>query len=293
MGRRFEYLRPETVQEACELKARYGLGSRCIAGGTDLLLQWRNGEVDFGYCIDLTFVSGLGHYEKTSDGMHIGALTTLSALENGIGTDTRMPCIANAAKQMCTPQIRNFATVGGNVCNASPAADLPVLFVALGASAKLLGTAGERNIPLEDLFKGVNETCLEEDEILAEIRIPLARHRTAPSFRRAGRSVVDVAQVSVAASIGIDTSGVIADAKIALGAVAPTPIRSRTAEEALLGCELAGVNEQLIEKVSGLAASDARPISDLRGSSEYRRYMVGVLVKRSIEACVSELGGRP
>ena len=202
-----------------------------------------------------------------------------------------MTCMRDVATQMCTPQIRTFATVGGNVSHASPSADLSVLFVALDAEAKIRGVSGERTVAMKDFFKGVNKTVLRKDEMLVEIRVPVPDLKVAPSFRRVTRTVIDLAQVNTAVCLRADAGGVIADARIALGAVAPVPMRSETAERMLVGLEASKIKQDLIEKVSRQAASDTKPITDIRASAAYRREVSKVLVRRSIEESIQKLQG--
>jgi CO/xanthine dehydrogenase FAD-binding subunit len=291
MGKRFNYIRPRTYEEACEIKSKYASEARCLAGGTDLILQWRRGEIEFGYALDLTFIPNLRYFKTVGDVIRIGALTTLSNLENKASEDQLRSCISEVARKMCTPQLRTFATVGGNLCNASPAADLSVLLIALGAETVLMSSSGDRIIPVEDLFIGVNETMLKEDEILKEVRIPLPSSNFASSFKRTGRTVVDIAQVNAATFIRVNDDGAIAEARISLGAVAPIPIRSRAAEEILLGVEVQSIQEAVIEVASNRAVTDTKPITDLRGSAEYRRHISRVLVKRSIEEAIQKING--
>ena len=287
----FKYIRPLTSGEACQLKTRYKGTARCLAGGSDLLLQWRRGEAVFDYCIDLTFISDLKYYECTNKDLRIGALTTLADLENAEALNSYMACIKAAVKQMCTPQLRTLATVGGNLCNASPAADLAVLFLAMGAEVKILGSSSERQIPLEVFFIGVNKTKLGDDEILTDVRIPLPTQKTGVSFSRVGRTVVDIAQVNAAVCITVGSDGVVGDAKIVLGAVAPTPIRSKAAEKILLGLKTTAIGDDVIERAAVTAAADGKPISDIRASAEYRSYISKVLVRRSIEDSIRSING--
>ncbi|UCD79024.1 MAG: xanthine dehydrogenase family protein subunit M [Desulfobacterales bacterium] len=291
MTKRFEYLRPSTPKEACELKAQNGKLARFLAGGTDLLLDWRRGKTDFKYCIDLTFISDLKYIKQTPNEVSIGTLTTLASLENANKGNGLTAALSNTASQMCTPQIRSFATVGGNLCNASPASDLPVMFMALDGQVKILGVSGERTIALEDFFKGVNGTALKEDEMLTEIIVPKPALKTASAYRRATRLVVDCNQTNVAVSLSADDAGVVKEARIVLGAVAPVPMRAKAAEKMLLNLEVSKIDKELLEKTSSQASLETKPISDLRASADYRREISRVLVRRCIEESIQKLGG--
>lgn len=291
MKGRFEYLRPSTLREACELKVRYGAAARFLAGGTDLLLAWRRGKADFRYCIDLTFLPDLRYVQNDAKKLRIGALTTLAGLENASGTNGFVACLRRAVQQMCTPQLRTFATVGGNLSNASPAADLAVVFVAFGAQFRILGTKGEREVAAEEFFRGVNQTALADGELLVEVTVPMPEGTTGCGFSRVSRSVVDIAQANAAVCLTVGPDGTVANARVALGAVAPVPVRSREAEEILLGAMLSRVDPAVVDQAGRQAASDTRPISDMRASADYRREVSRVLVKRALEQALATVRG--
>jgi carbon-monoxide dehydrogenase medium subunit len=240
--------------------------------------------------LDLTFIPELKYIQNIKKELCIGALTTLAHLEDAVEGNSLKACIRNTVSRMCTPQLRNLATVGGNLCNASPAADLSVLFVALGAQAQILGKSGERSISLEDFFRGVNETVLADDEILTGIRVPLPAFRTGHSFNRVTRTVIDMAQVNTAVSLAVDATRIV-DVKIILGAVAPVPIRAKTAEQMFVGLEISQVDQGLIEMASNQAVTEIKPVSDIRASAAYRRQVSKVLVRRSIEESIRNLNG--
>jgi carbon-monoxide dehydrogenase medium subunit len=291
MTKRFEYLRPSTPKEACEIKAQHGQMARYLAGGTDLLLDWRRGDAVFNYCIDLSFISDLRYIKQTQKELCVGTLATLASLENADKGNGLTAALSNTASQMCTPQIRTFATVGGNLCNASPASDLPVMFIALDGQAKILGVSGERTVAVEDFFKGVNQNVLKEDEMLTEIIVPLPELKTASAYRRATRLVVDCNQTNAAVSLSVDAGAVVNEARIVLGAVAPVPMRAKAAEKMILGQEVSKIDQDLIEKICSQAASETKPITDLRGSADYRREISRVLVRRCLEESIQKLGG--
>jgi carbon-monoxide dehydrogenase medium subunit len=216
-------------------------------------------------------------------------MTTLAQLEQYRADGNLMDCIHRAVRTMCTPQLRSYATVGGNLCNASPAADLSVLFVALGGSAIIRGKTGERSIDLTDFFKDVNKTALRGEEMLTAVHIPIPGVNNSPSFARVSRTVVDIAQVNSAVCLGVDSTGRVKEARISLGAVAPTPIRSEAAETLLRGQEVSTINEALIDKVGDQARAEAKPISDIRGTADFRKQIIGVLVKRCIAESIGKL----
>jgi carbon-monoxide dehydrogenase medium subunit len=192
---------------------------------------------------------------------------------------------------MCTKQTRTIATVGGNMCHASPSADLTPPFVAMGALAKMLGPNGERDVPLEDFHLGVNQTALAEDEILTEITIPDVSDKVAASYNRVARTVVDIALVSSAVCLKLNGSGEIERAGVALGAVAPSVLRVPDAEEILVGSTLQKTANGLAVDAGEKASRAAMAITDIRASKEYRTDMIAVLTERAVRRCAEILGG--
>lgn len=288
--RTFDYLRPTTVDEACELKARHGRTAQFIAGGTDLLTEHRRGNVDMAVCIDLTFIPDLGCFTWEDD-IRIGALATLAELTKAEPGDDHphAACVSSTAARMGTPQLRTIATVGGNVCHASPCADMAVVMTALGAEATLCSVRGTRTLPMDEFFQGVNQTGLTEDELLTELRVPVGASRAAARYLRAARTSVDLAQASAAVCLTTDDGSTVAGARVAIGACAPVPVSSKAASEILLGLSLAEPNKEAIELAAGRAEWETSPICDIRGSDEYRREVSKVLVRRAIEGCISDL----
>lgn len=291
MRHKFEYLRPKTIGEAIEMKAHYGHKAVYLAGGTDLLLQWQNGATNFTHCVDITFITELRYLERTQKEIRIGAMATLSDLEDSGEDDNFLASFSNTARLMCTRQMRNYASVGGNLCNASPAADLSVLFIGLGAEVVIRGHSGERNCNVEDFFTGVNQTILKEDEMLVEVHVPVPAQKVGSSFKRAGKTIVDIAQASAASSIFLGPNGEVEDSRIALGAVAPVALRARTGEKALKGARLSDLTNGLLDEVGSQAVLDSRPITDVRASADYRKYISKVLVKRSLQDAVQVIQG--
>lgn len=287
MRKHFKYLRPATPAEAVEMKASYGDRSRFWAGGTDLLLQWQRDEVDLDYCIDLSFTSGLDRLERVNGDLRIGATASLAWLERAGDMHPLAAYLASVAKVMCTPQTRTLATVGGNLCNASPAADLAPPLLVLDGEARILGSNGERTVALAEFFTGVNTTVLDEDELLLDVSVPLEPARQT-GFGRVGRTVVDIALVVAAASLSSNGDGKIGAARIAIGSVAPTPIRAREAEELLVGADVAEL-DGLLGEAAVRAAAVTEPISDVRTTAAYRKEVSRVLVERSLADAVSKL----
>jgi len=283
----FEYLRPASVDEAVELKARHGAGAMYWAGGTDLMLDWNRRLVEPDRCIDLTHVPELDHIVVGKHVARIGAMASLADLERA----REHPLVAflgDVAEVMCTPQTRTLATVGGNLCHASPSADLAAPLLVLDAVARVRGARGERTVPLEELFAGVKRTSLEPDELLLEVSFPLDTGRRA-AFARVARTVVDIALVIAAASLTVDDGGRIRQARVALGSVATIPFRARDAEELLVGANALALSEELVGDAARRAADAASPIDDVRAGAAYRTEISRVLVRRALREVALKL----
>lgn len=280
-----EYHRPNNFREAAWLLSRFGKKAKVIAGGTDLLVK-KPSEVE---CLVDVASLDLDYIRKDEDGIHIGAATTLDSIENSpILSPGVYAVLSEAASNVATPTVRNMATIGGNICNASPAADLTLALMALDANLRTVGLNGSRILPIGNFFEDVNKTKLEEDELLVEVQIPLSSENTGASFMklRHHQTSVDIAIVNVAAKLTC-SDDLCEVARIALGAVAKTPIYAKKAEELLTRKKL---DEKLIQKAAETAAEEAKPIDDLRASAGYRKRMVWVLVKRALEVSVRRCG---
>ena len=279
---RFDHLESKTVEEACSLLSKHKGKAKVIAGGTDLLPAMRNREVTPAYIINVRSIPNLDYIHYTdAEGLKIGALATLYDIESSPIIREKFPMVADAAAKIGTPQVRNMGTIGGNLCNAAPSADTAPPLIGLEAKAKINGPNRERVIALEEFFIGPGENALQADEILTEIQIPNPPpHTRGVYLKLPARTMVDLAVVGVAVVVTLDDKErSIVDAKIVLGAVAPTPVRARQAEGIIKG---KAISRELIEKAAEAAAGEAKPISDLRGSASYRKEMVNTLTKRAI-----------
>ena len=290
---KFQYLRPASIDEACALKARHRSSAQFIAGGTDLLLEWRREAVAFDYCIDLTHISELRCLGVSQDEIAIGPLSTLAEITEAEGGGPLLACLSRAAKCMCTPQLRSTATIGGNICHASPCADMAVLLTCFDASATLRSVSGERSVSMGEFFAGVNETVLGVEELLTGISIPVPAARTEAAFGRATRVSTDLAQASAAVRISTHDDVTVSAAEIVIGACAPVPVLSRAAGELLVGMNLAHPDRATIETAAARAERETSPISDVRCSDEYRREVSKVLVRRAIDEAVGRLKAVP
>lgn len=283
---RFDYLEPRTAEEAVSLLSKYDGEARLIAGGTDLMNLIRTKIIRPKYVVDLGHIPGLDYVKYDDKGdLSVGTLTTLRTLEMSADVKQRHPVISQAAGQLGSMAIRNVGTIGGNLCHASPAADTAPSLMALGARVKILGPAGERTVAIEDLFAGPGKTILERGEMLVEIQVPSMSPRARGVYmKHAARGAADLAIVGVAVIATLD-GGRCQNAKIALGAVAPTPMRARNAERVL---EAQEPDDTLIENAAQAASDESRPITDLRASADYRREMVKVFTQWAIRKVIPE-----
>ena len=280
-----EYHRPSNLQEATWLLSSFGKKARLIAGGTDLLVT-KPPEVE---CLIDVASLDLNYIRKDEDGIHIGAATTLDLIERSpMLSAGPYVVLSEAASNMATPTIRNMATIGGNICNASPAADLSLALMVLGSAVKIYGLGGIRILPVGEFFEDVNKTTLNEDELLVEVHIPLSSGDTGASFLKLRRhqTAIDLAVVNVAAKLTC-SGNLCEDARIALGAVAKRPVYAEKAERLLTG---KGLDGKLIQEAAEVASKEAKPIDDVRGSAQYRRRMLAVMVKRALELSVTRCG---
>ena len=278
----FDFYQPTNLREASRLLEDHGPGGRFLAGGTDLVIAMKEKGLLPKYIVDLKRVPGLTGIRENSNGsITIGALTTMYEIETSPLIKKNFHFLAQSAAEVGSIQIRNRATIGGNMANATPSADTAPALIALNASAKITGIAGERSISLEEFFKGPGQTVMGADEILAEITIPKTDPLLVGEYIKfSPREMMDLAYVGVAVAYNLgEKDKRCGGVRIVLGAVAPTPIRAKRAEAALEGQIL---SEALAEKAGDIAAEEAKPISDVRSSADYRRAMVGAMTKRAL-----------
>ena len=281
---RFEYFEPTTLAEAVALLGRGNGKASLLAGGTDLLVEIKEHLRRPDYVINIKRIPGmeaLGYDART--GLRFGALVTSRAIELSPVVQEKYPGLAQAVRELGSIQVRNRATVVGNICRASPSADTLPPLIADGASARIHGPGGERVVPLEEFFTGPGQTVLEPDELVTEITIPPPPPRTGRIYIKHGRrKAMELATVGVAISLTLEGE-TCREVRIALGAVAPTPIRARRAET-LLRDQV--IDERLVAVAARAARDESRPIGNVRASAEYRRQMVEVLTRRAIGQAV-------
>ena len=279
------FYRPVTVREALLLLRKVGKRGRIVAGATDIVTQ---ADRSTRFLVDITRL-GLDYIRGNSRGCVLGATTTMAALEHSpIIRALAGGILAKAASTCGSIQNRNMATVGGNLANASPAADTAAVLLALDAEVVAASVRRKRRIALAEFYSGPHRTVLN-GELLEEVVIPAlpGGGRLGWSFQKLGRTETDISLVNVAAGLQADAHGRIKWARIALGAVGPTPLRARNAESVLRGNTL---NEDLLTRLGEAVMREVRPISDGRASAEYRREMTGVLTRRALRECAAQAG---
>jgi aerobic carbon-monoxide dehydrogenase medium subunit len=279
--RQFDYQRVSTLREAFDAVWDSKGASVFMAGGTDLLVKIKQGIIRPLRVIDMKGIKETEGFSTSESEFSIGSLTTIRTLETSPAACRKVPLLAQAAARLGSVQVRNRATIGGNLCNAAPSAETAPALLALDARAEIYGRKGLRVVDLRDFFLGPGSTILEEGEILASLKIPLSETtKGAVYYKVTTRKAMDIAFVGVAVLLEIDKDDRITKARIALGAVSPTPVRVPSAENVLEGGTL---DAALIRESAELAAQACRPISDLRASAGYRREMVNQLCRKGLD----------
>lgn len=280
------YSRPTSLAEARADLAKPG--ARALAGGTDLIVQLREGRRKAAHLVDLKSVSELVGITETGDGgLMLGSAASATRLASDVRLRTDYPALADALGMIGSRQIQNRATLGGNICNAAPSADAVPPLLGYGAQCMIEGPQGERSVAIEELFDQPGRPKLGAGEFLVAVMLPPVRPRSAARYMRfTPRREMDIAVVGVCSWLALDDNGAISAARVALGSVAPRPIRSCSAEAVLMG-EVA--DEQVIAAAAEAAVQDAMPISDTRGSAEYRRELVRTLTQRTLQASAAAI----
>ena len=290
--RTFDYSAPETIDEAVSLLKAAGGSARPLAGGTDLVVQMKERATRFPYpetIVSLDRVSELRGVDfSETDGLRIGAGATMTDVASHPAVRERYAALAEGAGVVGSLQTMNMATIGGNVCNAAPSADTAPPLLVYEAEAVIVGPNGRRTLPIAEFFRGPGVTDLAPDELLAELRLPVPPSATGAAFRRhTPRKQMDIAVVGVAVALTL-SGDTIERARVALGAVAPTPLRASAAEAALQGQT---ANAETFAKAAEAAVQDSSPITDLRASAEYRRHLVKVMTARLLAEAANRAKG--
>src|SRR5262245_7834743 len=287
----FDYAAPKSVAEAVGLLAGKGDRARVLAGGTDILVQVREGRRDLDLLVDVKHipeVNGLSY--DPGRGAWVGAAVPCYRIAGHAGLARAYPGLIDGASLVGGVQIQSRASVGGNLCNASPAADTIPPLIALEAVCVIAGPGGTRELPVEQFCTGPGRTALGRGEFLVGLRLPPPRPRSGAHYQRfIPRNEMDIAVVGVGAAVTLDESGQrCTSARVALAAVAPTPLLVAEAGAALVD---GPVSDALLDRAAALARAAARPISDMRGDADYRRHLVGVLVKRTLQRAIERARG--
>jgi carbon-monoxide dehydrogenase medium subunit len=281
---RFDYHQPESLADAVDLAARFGGQASFLAGGTDLIVQIERGRVAPRHVIGLGRVPGLAGIEVNGR-ITLGARVTHRAIEQTPALAGSLRCLVEGAEVIGGHQVRNVATLGGNLVNASPAADLVPCLLALDGVVTLVGPGGEREVPIERFLLGPNRTARRPDELVTRVDLPALPPRAATAFLKAGRRrAMEISVVCVAARLDLDaTLERCLEARVVLGAVAPTAVRAHAAERLLEGQPVGG---EAFRRAAEAAQEACRPIDDVRASAGFRQHLVGVLVRRALDRCV-------
>ena len=278
---RFEYYAPASLDEAVAFLKEHGDGVKLLAGGTDLLVHMKEAGLHPPAVVSLHAVPGLNTIEfDEANGLSIGASADMGAIDSNETIQQRYAALAEGAGIVGSVQTRNMATIGGNIANAAPSADTSPPLAVFDAVAEIIGAGGQREVPVIELFDGPGSTILTTDEVITGFKLPTPPADTGSVYQRhTPRKIMDIAAVSVGIRLSLE-NGKIGEARVCLGAVAPTIIRATEAEGTLTGQT---PTEDLFAKAAELAQAASSPISDVRGSADFRRHLVGVMTKRCLD----------
>lgn len=283
--RDFEFESPTTLDAAVAVLATNNGAARCLAGGTDLVDHVRMGRLTPNVVVDVKKIAELNVLELSSSGLRLGAAVPCYRIYDDEAVASKYAALADSCHIIGGVQIQSRASVGGNLCNSGPAADSTPSLIVLGATCVIAGAKGRREVPVETFCTGPGKNVLQPGELLVELRFPARPAHSGSHYRRfIPRNEMDIAVVGVAASVVLDASGEkFVTARIALGAVAATPLFVQEAGAALAGQP---VSEATIKKAAELARAAAKPIDDMRGTAEFRKHITGVLTERVINEAV-------
>jgi len=287
----YDYKKPETLDEAIELLSIHGAGATLIAGGTDVMVNIHNRKIAPEALVSIRGIKDL-QYIRKDGGFHIGAMTTHAMLDHSPLVRRELAALQQGASQVGSVQLRNVATIGGNICNAAPSADTAAPLLVFDAVAVLKSTEGSREVPVIDLFKGPSVCGLRPGEILVELKIPAAMAGYGSHYHKhVRRKALNLPIIGVAVAIKLDTADIIEDARIGLTVVAPTPIRAHIAEDYLKGKPF---TDDVLAEAGRLAASPdcCTPRDSLRCEGWYREDMVRVLIPRAAKKAADQFRNR-
>ncbi len=288
---KFDFHEPTTIEEACQIIAELGDKASLIAGGTDLMVNMKKKILSPEHLVSLARIENLKEVDFSEDLVKIGACITVAELCDSDKIGKVLSALAQGAKSLGSPLIRNLATIGGNISSARPAADLPPSLMAYDATVILKSSTGERAESLDCFFTGPGLAVMKPDEVLTEIHIKVPPANSGAGYINLGiRKAQDINVINVASYLAFDDNNdTIQTARVVMGAVGPTPIRAPLAEKILIGEK---PDKNLFEKAGEAASQDSCPITDFRGCDEYRDDMAGVLTKRTLNMAYREIMSR-
>ncbi|HUJ76122.1 MAG TPA: xanthine dehydrogenase family protein subunit M [bacterium] len=285
-----EFVQPTSLAEAVRLLATQQAQTGLLSGGTDLIIQYRAGRRELLRMVDLKRIPELNVLEyDAKSGLRLGAAVSCAALGEFAPARAHYPGLVEGAELIGSTQIQSRATVGGNVCNGSPAADSICALIVLGAQCHVSGAGGQRVVPARDFMTGPGRTALQPGEVLVEIRVPAQAPRTSSAYERfIPRNEMDIAVASAAANVTLAADGkTVTAASVCIGAVAPTPLLVPDAAQAVQGKKL---DAATLDAAARAASQAAQPISDVRGPAEYRRHLAAVLTRRVLQLAAQRAG---
>jgi carbon-monoxide dehydrogenase medium subunit len=285
-----DYRSPASVKEAVDLLAALGGGAQVLAGGTDLLVKLRGGYVAPKVVVDVKAIPQLRGIAEDARGFRIGAATSCAEIGEHPALAAAWPGVVEALQLIGSTQIQGRATLGGNLCNASPAADSVPAMIAAGATCEVAGPTGAREVPVESIVTGPGRISLAPGEFIVAFRLPKRRPRSGDAYLRLiPRTEMDIAVVGAGVALTLDERGICTDARVALGAVAPTPLLVASAAAALIGTR---VDDVALAALAAAASAACKPIDDKRGTVAYRVKVAGVLARRAAHIALERAQGR-
>jgi len=277
----FDYAAPQTLPEALGLLEKGGEGAKVIAGGQSLIPLLKLRLASPTILVDINRIGGLDYIRESGGFLRVGALTRMAEVEASGLLKRKYPIIHDASTVIGDPLVRNLGTVGGNISHGDPANDLPAVMLALGAEFVAMGPSGQRNVRAEEFFQDTFAVALEHNEILTEILVPVPPSRSGGSYLKFEQKVADFATAGVAVQLTLNSKDECENVGIGLTAVGPTAIKARKAEESMKGRK--PTDTEAISDLARLAAEASDPASDIRGTAEYKRRLVGMLATRALK----------
>lgn len=284
---KFEYLVPNTLDEAVSMLGEHGFDAKILAGGQSLIPAMRFRLAAPEILIDINQIQGLSYIKEEAGHLVIGAMTRESEIDESALIKQKYPLLADTARVIADPLVRNMATIGGNLAHADPANDHPATMLAYNAQVVAVGSSGQRTIPIDEFFVDLFENSLADNEILKEIRIRAPGANSGGAYLKIERKVGDYAVSAVAVQLTMN-GDTCAAARIGLTNVSPVPMRAKNAEQELIGKQ---VTDSVLEAAGQAAAAECDPSADLRGSVEYKRDLTRVLTKRAIRKAIERAKG--